>query len=207
MEELIGHYFVAKNKPTDINEHIHTLQNLASECSHIIECGVRSCVSSWAFLYGLTNSCLKKPKVLIGVDLELHPNVLDVDRVARSVQIQYSFLKGNDLEVDLPETDLLFIDTWHVYGHLKRELDKLHRSVRKYIVLHDTEVDGDVGETVRMGFDADEQSKRTGIPVEEIKKGLKPALIEFLQAHPEFGIKAHYTFNNGLTVLERKYVV
>ena len=31
------------------------------------------------------------------------------------------------------ETDLLFIDTWHVYGHLKRELKAHEKKVNKYI--------------------------------------------------------------------------
>lgn len=45
--------------------------------------------------------------------------------------------------------DMLFIDTFHVYGQLRRELARHHGSVSRYIVLHDTEVDKDPGEAVR----------------------------------------------------------
>ena len=46
-------YDHAKNSPSDINQHIPTLYNYSKECESIIECGVRSVISSWAFLKGL----------------------------------------------------------------------------------------------------------------------------------------------------------
>ena len=36
-------------------------------------------------------------------------------------------------------------------------------------------------ETIRMGWNAEKQSEESGIPVEEIKKGLWPAVVEFLE--------------------------
>lgn len=51
------------------------------------------------------------------------------------------------------DVDLLFIDTWHVYGHLKRELALHAPRVRRFIAMHDTEVDKDEGESIRMGYD------------------------------------------------------
>jgi len=36
------------------------------------------------------------------------------------------------------------------------------------------------------------------------KKGLLPAINEFLEQNPEWSIAASYTHNNGLLVLERK---
>ena len=98
---------------------------------------------------------------------------------------------------------MLFIDTWHVYGHLKRELALWHPYVKKYIAMHDTQVDGVYGETIRNGSDAVKQSQETGIPVEEIRRGLRPAIEEFMAGHPEWKLKAYYVNNNGLTILER----
>ena len=59
------------------------------------------------------------------------------------------------------------------------------------------------GETIRNEWNAEEQSRESGIPVEEIRKGLWPAVEEFLQSHPEWKIELRLTNNNGLTVLSR----
>jgi hypothetical protein len=41
---------------SDINEHLPTLYKYATDCESVLECGVASCVSSWAFVYGLLNN-------------------------------------------------------------------------------------------------------------------------------------------------------
>ena len=64
--------------------------------------------------------------------------------------------------IDVGPTDLLFVDTWHVYAQLKRELDTHGHHVRKYIVLHDTTLDGDKGTSVRKGWDTSYQARETG---------------------------------------------
>ena len=67
----------------------------------------------------------------------------------------------------MPETDLLFVDSWHVYARTSRELAALHGRVRWRIVLHDTTVDEWLGESLRMGMDFVEQARRTGYPISE----------------------------------------
>jgi hypothetical protein len=39
--------------------------------------------------------------------------------------------------------------------------------------------------------------------VEEIRKGLWPAVAEFLENHPEWSLRERFVNNNGLTVLEK----
>lgn len=116
--------------------------------------------------------------------------------------VHADFQNKSDLDF-VCDTDLLFIDTWHVYGQLKRELAHWHEHVAKYIILHDTTVDAEQGETLRNGWNPHQQSKETGIPVEEITRGLWPAVEEFLAAHPEWVLERRFTHNNGLTVLRR----
>jgi cephalosporin hydroxylase len=123
--------------------------------------------------------------------------------VCENENINATFYKEDDLTCPIEETELLFIDTWHVYGHLKREFARWHSYAKKYIILHDTTVDGEYGESIRMGWNILEQSKASGIPVEEIARGLWPAVEEFLKEHPEWVLKERYTNNNGLTVLAR----
>ena len=69
--------------------------------------------------------------------------------------------------------------------------------------MHDTTVDEIYGETIRCNMNAQNQSKMTGIPVNEINKGLWPAIEEFLSSNTNWRIKERYTNNNGLTILEK----
>jgi hypothetical protein len=126
-----------------------------------------------------------------------------LENEAKNAGIDYQFIQGDSAKVDIEPTDLLFIDTWHIYGHLKRELEKHHSVVKKYIMMHDTTVDEFQGETIRCGWNPYEQSLKTGYPVEEITKGLKYAIDEFLEAHSEWSLEKKFTHNNGLTILKR----
>lgn len=185
---------------SDINEHLPTLREYASECQHITECGVRSAISSYAF----ADALLGRPNTkLVQVDPQSHPNIVNFGNECKAESINVVFHNQSDLECPLEKTDLLFIDTWHVYGQLKRELARWHMHAHKYIILHDTTVDEWQGETIRVGWDATKQSRESGIPVNEIQKGLWPAVVEFLSDHPEWKLHRRFTNNNGLTILRR----
>jgi hypothetical protein len=186
---------------SDINEHLPTLHSYAKQCNTIVECGVRHAVSSYAFAYGLLGNPNNK---LVLVDpVKSVPEIDNFLKECEAEGVNASFIQSSDLECPLVETDMLFIDTWHIYGHLKRELAYWHSSVKKYIIMHDTTVDEWLGETIRCGWNAVEQSKKFGIPVDEINKGLWPAIEEFLAEHPEWKLEKRYTHNNGLTILKR----
>lgn len=189
--------------PSDINEHLPTLYAYASECSTIVECGVRSVTSSYALARGLMGT--RKNRYVM-VDPYRSDQVDPFLSLCASEGVNAEFVHASDLECQRVHTDLLFIDTWHVYGQLKRELEYWHSYVGKYIVLHDTTVDAVHGETVRCRLNAGEQSRATGIPVDEITRGLWPAVEEFLASHPEWELEYRFTHNNGLTVLRRKYI-
>lgn len=205
--EIDAHYEIVHKNASDINEHIPTLYLYSLECDHIVEMGVRSCVSTWAFLKGLIDSSTSlTEKHLVGVDYNDFDARPKLQHICDENKIKYTFLRENSATVDFgPSTDLLFIDTWHVYGHLKRELENHYRKVKKYIIMHDTEVDKIWGETSRCRYylNPEQQAQQYGYPLYEITCGLKPALDEFLAKHPEFVIHKHYPNNNGLTVLKR----
>jgi len=186
----------------DINEHLVYLMKLASQCETILECGVRTIVSSWAFVNGLTMN-KSSTKVLTCSDLTLSAGANELLQSCLQNNIQHDFMVGNDLTIPMKPYDLIFIDTWHIYGHLKRELAKFHPYALKYIVMHDTEIDKVDGESLRSGFNIWQQVQESGYPHEEICKGLEPAIQEFLAVHPEWRIKERFIHNNGLTVLER----
>ena len=186
----------------DIDEHLVYLMKLSSECESVLECGVRSIVSSWAFVNGLVinKSTLKK---LVCSDTEPSPGAQELATACAENNIKHKFIVGNDLDMVMEPYDMIFIDTWHIYGHLKRELAKMHFYAKKYIVMHDTEVDKIHGECIRMNDNIDWMIQKSGYSHQDVTTGLGLAVEEFLAAHPEWKIKRHFQHENGLTVLER----
>ena len=180
------------NIDSDINLHLNTLRYYASQSKTIIEMGVRWIVSTWAFLEGrpkkLTSYDIVNPKEWKRGDL-LSP----VEEYAKENNIDFKFILQDVLTVKLPKTDLLFIDTWHVYDQLIQELNMHSSQVNKWIILHDTETFGEKGEN-------------SAYSIREKKEylGLKYAVNEFLQNNADtWRLHEHYTFCNGLTILKR----
>ena len=200
-ELLCNNSYPGKNS-SDICEHLPTLYSYAKECNSVFETGVRGCISSWAFLYGLIQNQNKKRLFMNDINT---CDVSDLVNVSKGLNVDIQYEWKNNLLLELKENyDIVFIDTWHIYGQLKRELSKFAPMANKYMILHDTTVDGIYGETIRVGWDAEEQSVKSGIPVEEINNGLWPAVEEFVAQNTDWYIKERFTNNNGLTILARK---
>lgn len=193
---------IHSNSSSDINEHLPTLSKYASECESVFETGVRGCVSSWAFARGLLQNSSSNKRLFLN-DIVVC-DITELLCATKSLPIQIQFEWKNNLELDLSENfDLTFIDTWHVYGQLKRELQKFAPITNKYIIMHDTTVDEWQGETIRCGMNARDQSMFSGFPLEEINKGLWFAVQEFLNSNTNWVVHERFTNNNGLTILRR----
>lgn len=186
--------------PSDINEHLPTLRDYASRCSSVLECGVYEVTSSYAFASGLIG---RPGTSFTMIDPHLSEKIPGFVDQCRREGLDTKFICGSDTAVSPFNVDLLFIDTWHVYALLKRELVHWNEHVNKYIIMHDTTVDEWYGEAVRGNADIAEAVRKTGFPAEEIQKGLWPAIVEFLRDHPEWVLEKRYTNNNGLTILSR----
>jgi len=199
------HYQKRVREISDIHEHLPYLRELAQNCESICEMGVRRCVSSWAFLLGLAESP-RPDKALFCVDIraaELHPLIRLGAALLPAVQV--SMTVADSRSFHLPrEVDLLFIDTLHVYGQLKKELSAQQARVRRFLCLHDTETDGEEGEVGRMGWDVQQMARETGLTPQDLRRGLRPAIQEFLETFPQWQRHRHFSNNNGLTVLRRR---
>jgi hypothetical protein len=201
--DIIANKFATLSKtPSDINEHLHLLYKYATECESIIELGVRGVVSSWAFVYGLLNNNKPIKSILLNDIAECNIDELVNATKELDILIEYNWINDLDLMVD-GEVDMTFIDTWHIYGQLKRELEKYSKITKKYIIMHDTTVDEWQGETIRLSWNSIQQSKESGFPIDEINKGLRPAIDEFLLSNNDWTLHERLTNNNGLTVLKR----
>lgn len=164
--------------PSDINEHLPTLKEYASECDHVTEMGVRYIVSTYALLMG-------KPKKMISYDI-MDCNWQPVKELVKD-DTDFSFFIGDTLKIDIEPTDLLFIDTLHNYNQLSRELQRHADKVKKYIVFHDTTSFENVGESYKGTREM----------------GIWPAIQEFVEKNPQWSIYRRFANNNGLTIIKK----
>lgn len=164
---------------SDICQHLPTLKAYAQKCTTVVELGVRSIVSTWAFLAAV-------PYRLISVDIQ-HPsfykdydphgcNLELVEKLAREQGTRFQFIQADSRSVLVPSCDLMFFDTLHTYEQLRDELGQHAYKVMKYMIFHDTET---------------------------YKKELMPAIEEYLESHPQWMIDKVFTNNNGLLILQR----
>ena len=179
--------------PSDINEHLPLIKKYAEESEIIVEMGVRWIVSTWALLAG-------NPKRLTSLDLynpsNYGGNIDEVYFLANEANIDFKFVEQDSLTYDMDECDLLFIDTWHDFLQLKKELYRHHTKVKKYIILHDTVSYGFTNEDLVIS--GNHNQNETNLP-----KGLVPAIEEFLMWNKDWVIWEKRNNNNGLTVLKK----
>ena len=93
--------------------------------------------------------------------------------LAENERVAFSAVESSSLDVELPEHDLLFIDSEHTYTQLNAELTLHGHLAQKYIVLHDTTLFPDLNRAVN----------------------------EFLKQNKNFEIDKVFTDTPGLTIL------
>lgn len=200
---LRDYYNNRKTIVSDINEHLETLYTYALECESIFETGVRTVVSSYAFAYALSQNNKTKKSLILNDIVECDTS--EISDLCKINNIELKCMWCNNLNLTFTNNvDLTFIDTWHVYGQLKRELNHFKDITNKYIILHDTTVDRVYGESIRLNRDIPLESKQSGIPFEEICQGLGRAVDEFLKSNDDWVIIEEFTHNNGLTILGKR---
>jgi hypothetical protein len=189
----------AKNTPSDINEHMETLLKYGQQCNHITEFGVRNVVSTWAWL-------MAEPQKLICYDIhktkELDIIVAGIEWTQKGVMkggkfTSFNFIEADVLKVEIEPTELLFVDTLHVYTQLKQELALHAKNVSKYIIFHDV---------VTYGYKPEPSSWQTPEIMKNYKEndtGIMQAIKEFLSQNKNWKIKDFFKNNNGLMVIEK----
>jgi hypothetical protein len=187
--------------PSDINEHLPLLRELARQCSSVTEIGGRGMVSTWSILQGLSESLHPKRSYYgIGFECPSRENLVLAKALAEANGTSFQYINENDMKLDIEPVDMLFIDSLHTYAHLTYELEKFSPKVNMYIALHDTsEPWGDRDDTEYHG-DYSEYPKE----IDRTKKGLWPAVMDFLHSHPEWQLQERRLNNHGFTVLRRK---
>jgi len=177
---LVGEYAKAATTESDIYKHIPRLRELATQCQHVTEAGVRTAVSTTGLLAGLAG---RANTTLVSYDI--NPSAQAAALVNSAGQCNFQFIQKDWLTTEIEETDLLFIDTLHTAKQLARELAKHAGKARRWIAFHDTHTYGENGE-------------------QPGEAGLLVPLRGFLQTYPEWFVVSHTEENNGFTVIGRQ---
>ena len=166
--------------PSDINEHLPMLDFLARKCDHVTEFGVRTGASTVAFLHGLQG---RREGTLRSYDI--NDNFGVHKSLSPHTSVDWQFAVCSTLAISQIEpTDLLFVDTLHRYDQVRQELALHGDAARRWIVFHDTETFGKIGDDGGCGINV--------------------AIYEWLEAKPEWRVVYWTHRNNGLTVIERE---
>lgn len=170
--------------PSDINVHLPLLKEVAMQCEHVTEFGVRNVVSTYAFLEGT-------PKDLVCYDIKSSPQITAAKKLAVEMGVKLHYKVIDVLKAEIAETDFLFIDTLHNYQQLRSELERHSKKVRKFIGFHDVTIFGLKDETRS----------------DELKQGLLPAILEFMQENPSWCVYRYIPggsiHNNGCLILKK----
>lgn len=165
----------------DLNEHLPTLKKYSERCDYVAEITKRR-ESTVGLLSG-------RPKRLLTFTSEPDPLLMHhLQRASKTDEgLNESVVdirQGRPTE-DFPEVDMLFIDDMHNGPAVRHQLQTYGPKVSKYIVFHDTEYHGKVG-------DAGAESE-----------GILPPIREFCEQNQEWFVAEHYLKQYGLTVLSR----
>lgn len=169
---------------SDIVLHLPVLEYYASLCDSVVEFGVREANSTVALIAGC------KGKV-DSFDIQRSPEVgiLEGMTLPCSSWTFHLLDTGSPEVVDqVPEADLLFIDTLHTYNHVIQELRLHGHKARRFIAFHDT-------------FTCGEQDLSGPNPS---ARGIVPAIEEYLAWNPgQFETVYRTDACNGLWILKR----
>lgn len=162
-------------QPRDLNEHMPLMRSLAEKCEVVAEMTKRR-ESTIALMAA-------RPKRLISYQEE-NDAILDYAERVKSPETTWDLYVGdlNDIPVPNTDVDMLFIDTRHNAARASKELAIWKDRVKRYIVFHDTEMNGLAGDDGQAGLYA----------------AIQPVITE-----GEWFLASHDPRQYGLTVLSR----
>lgn len=166
---------VNKTKTRFIRGHLDTLLEYSNKCKTIVEMGVDTVNSTWAFL-------MSRPERLVSYDISDKKGREFIDLIknlSEKENISYEFILADTTKVEIQPCDFLFIDTLHTYDQLRKELELHSGKVNSFIAFHDTH--------------------------NPIYRDMTRALEEFLKNNSQYWKVCYDNKNFcGLTIIERK---
>ena len=186
---------LSKYENVNIREHLDDLTAEAKKYDTVVELGRQNMCSTLAILLG-------NPKKFITVDTDeptdrwIYRKEL-ANRYCDVVGVDYEYRIADTLQMEPIECEMMFIDTFHSYEQLYRELNIYHKSVSKTIVMHDTVSFGQTDEPSSAIKTSLLDKRFVG------KAGLANALDDFLLENKEWVKSRIETKNNGMSYITR----
>jgi cephalosporin hydroxylase len=151
------------------------MMEYGKQCDHITEIGVNYGKSGKAWL-------MCNPKKLIGIDISSKFEKY-VREFVSCTDTEYTYITANSLDLDIEQTDLLYLDGDHSHYHVLAELRKFAPKVNKFLMGDDIGAEGRPGPT--------------GYHVER-------AFRDFLNENDEWEFEYKTMIGTGMIVLKRK---
>jgi len=174
---------------TAISPHLPRLRALADGCDLAVEFGVKRGASSCALLLGA--------KRVVSFDVVATPQARELEKIAGD---RWDYRLEDSRTADVPECDLLFIDSLHTFDQVHAELEHAGK-VRRTLVFHDTVTFGSIGAHGETGDHLWQYKRGQSVPLQAL--GIRPAIDDLMVRCPEWRIAAHYVDSHGLLVLCR----
>lgn len=178
------------NAGTAISAHLPRLRALSEHCEVAVEFGVKRAASSTA--------------LLLGADRVVSYDVIETQEARELKQLvgdRWDYRIESSRTADVPECDLLFVDSLHTFEQVRAELAHAGK-VRHLLVFHDVSTFGEVGamgETGRQSWTY--VAGKGSVPPGHY--GIRPAIDELMIADPAWKIIERRVDSHGLLVLER----
>ena len=174
--------------------HLGYLRNVALAVDTVVELGVKRGTSSSALCW-----CKKR---LISYDIKVTPQAR---RLQQLIGPKWDLREENTLHVrpeDVPEHDILFIDSLHTFNQVKRELDIFAPKTKEAIIFHDTITFATKGADGESGTYLPQPENRADF--DQDTHGIRLAVDEFMMAYPKWYLFRHAPFGHGLLTLRSK---
>lgn len=174
---------------TAIAPHLPRLRALADGLELAVEFGVKRGASSAALLLGA--------KRVVSFDVVATPEARELEAAAGG---RWDYRIEDSRKADVPECDMLFVDSLHDYEQCAAELNYHGDKARRFIALHDTQTFWEVGangETGRKKWDY--VAGRGSVPLDCL--GIGQAILNFMSCHRKWYVQASYPDSHGLLVL------
>lgn len=176
---------------TAMSPHLPRLRALAEGLSTAVEFGVKRGGSSSALLLGAQR--------VVSFDIAA---TQEARALKELVGDRWDYRIQDSRTADVPEAELLFIDSLHTYAQIKAELDAHAHKVTRFLVAHDVTTFGEVGAVGETGAQAWPYVRGQSCPEQFL--GIRPALDQMMANDQSWRIAARYTDSHGLLVLERR---
>lgn len=163
--------------------------NKASQCSSIVEFGIKGGVLALACFQGLILNKQKWKPRYCGIDLSEDESIITLHKLAETVGISFQFIRHPTKNYPIHETDMLIWDTFHCAGNLLLDLLRMGPNVKKYIIIKGVQTNGDNSEAVNRKLDVDRVAAELEIDRKGAELGLKNAIQNYISRDPNWSVQ------------------